>query len=204
MFIKICGISEQKHIDQLITKNLQAIGFVAYPPSPRFVRPEQVKDLVQGIPEHIAKVLVVVNMTKEEITPYLEAGIDTLQFHGNENADFAKEFNCKIWRAVRLKSSDQIQQELKFPCEMFVIDSAPKNASLPGGTGHLGDWELTKEFVKQSPVPVLVAGGIKPNNVQEAIQATSAEGVDLSSGVESEPGKKSSQLIDQLFEKLEQ
>ncbi len=202
MYIKICGISEQQHIDQLITKNLQAIGFVAYPPSPRFVTPEQVKKLIEKIPAKIAKVLVVVDMSEQEIQAYLDAGIDTLQFHGKETAEFAKQFNCHIWRAIRLKSKEQIDAEVEFPCEMFVIDSAPTNASLPGGTGHVGDWDLTQQFVSKSTKPVLVAGGIRASNVREAISSTGAQGLDLSSGVESAPGKKSAELIDQLFEKF--
>ena len=201
-YIKICGISKNEHIQCLIENNSSAIGFVAYPPSPRFVTPDQVRELCRNIPAQIAKVLVVVNMTKEEILPYLEAGINTIQFHGNESADFAKVFNCHIWRAVRLHDESQINEEINFPCEKFVLDAAPKNAALPGGTGELGDWELTKKFVDQCTKPVLVAGGISMDNVCDALKITGAAGIDLSSGVEDSPGKKSSDKINQLFSKL--
>ena len=203
-YIKICGISEPKHIDCLLENNSDAIGFVAYPPSPRFVTPEQVFELCKDIPKHVAKVLVVVNMTKNEIQPYLDAGIDTVQFHGNESADFAKQFTCKVWRAVRLKDESQIKGELNFPCEKFVLDAAPKDAELPGGTGELGDWGLTKKFVDHSKKPVLVAGGIRMDNVCDALKITGAAGIDLSSGVEDSPGKKSTDKINQLFSSLKE
>ena len=201
-YVKICGISEPKHIDCLIENNSDAIGFVAYPPSPRFVTPDQVRELCKNIPKSIAKVLVVVNMTQKEIQPYLDAGIDTVQFHGNESADFAKQFTCKVWRAVRLKDESQIEDELNFPCEKFILDAAPKDAALPGGTGELGDWALTKQFVDKSSKPVLVAGGIRIDNVCDALKITGAAGIDLSSGVEDSPGQKSTDKINQLFSKL--
>ena len=141
-------------------------------------------------------------MTQEEIQPYLDAGIDTVQFHGNESADFAKQFTCKIWRAVRLRDESQIEDELNFPCEKFVLDAAPKDAELPGGTGEFGDWELTKKFVDKSSTHVLVAGGIRMDNVCDALKITGAAGIDLSSGVEDYPGTKSSDKINQLFSKL--
>ncbi|WDE96042.1 phosphoribosylanthranilate isomerase [Lentisphaera profundi] len=201
-YIKICGISEPQHIAKLIERKTNAIGFVAYPPSPRFVSPEQVRELCKTIPDHIARVLVVVDMSPEEIQPYLDAGINTLQFHGKESAQFAKNFSCEIWRAVRLKDESQIEDELNFPCTKYVLDAAPKNASLPGGTGELGDWVLSKKFVLASPKPVLIAGGINLDNFQEALQITGAQGLDLSSGVEDSPGIKSSLKIDQLFNKI--
>lgn len=201
-YIKICGISKEEHIAKLIERKTDAIGFVAYPPSPRYVTPEQVRELCKTIPANIARVLVVVNMNKEDIQAYLDAGIDTLQFHGDESAEFAKSFTCDVWRAVRLKDESQIDQELEFPCSKFVLDAAPKNASLPGGTGELGDWNLSKAFVDKSPKPVLIAGGIKLENFHDALNITGAQGLDLSSGVETSPGIKSSQKIDLFFSKL--
>ncbi|EDM25160.1 N-(5'phosphoribosyl)anthranilate isomerase (PRAI) [Lentisphaera araneosa HTCC2155] len=201
-YIKICGISKEEHIAKLIERKTDAIGFVAYPPSPRYVTPEQVRELCKIIPANIARVLVVVNMNKEDIQAYLDAGIDTLQFHGDENAEFAKSFTCDVWRAVRLKDEAQIERELEFPCSKFVLDAAPKNASLPGGTGELGDWKLSKAFVDRSTKPVLIAGGIKLENFAEALNITEAQGLDLSSGVETSPGIKSSQKIDLFFNKL--
>jgi phosphoribosylanthranilate isomerase len=201
-YIKICGISKDEHIEQLITNKVDAIGFIAYPPSPRFVTVEQVRELCKNIPSHIARVLVVVNMKADEIQAYLDAGINTLQFHGDENADFASLYSCDIWRAVRLKDEAQIDSELQFPCSKFVLDAAPKNASLPGGTGEVGDWDLSKIFVEKSNTPVLIAGGIKLENFHEALKVTHAAGLDLSSGVENSPGVKSSQMIDSLFKQI--
>ena len=201
-YIKICGISKQEHIEKLIERKTDAIGFVAYPPSPRFVTPEQVRELCKNIPSNIARVLVVVDMKPAEIQAYLDAGINTLQFHGNENADFAKLFSCDIWRAVRLKDEEQIDAELNFPCSKFVLDAAPKNASLPGGTGEVGDWDLSKRFVEKSEKDVLIAGGIKLENFQDALAITQAAGLDLSSGVEDSPGHKSSRKIDLFFATL--
>jgi phosphoribosylanthranilate isomerase len=201
-FIKICGLSEQRHIEAAIKGGADAIGFVAYPPSPRFVTPGEVKELCSLIPNNILRVLVCVNMSQTEIQAYLDAGINCLQFHGNESADDAALYDCEIWRALRLKDKSQFEQEWSFPCSKFVVDSAPKNASLPGGTGHIADWNLAHDFIQGTETPVLIAGGIKAHNFADALNQTGAAGLDLSSGVEDSPGQKSLTKIQELMQAI--
>jgi phosphoribosylanthranilate isomerase len=201
-FVKICGLREQKHIEAALEGGANAIGFVAYPPSPRFVTPSQVKELCSIIPDDVLRVLVCVNMTKNEIQAYLDAGINCLQFHGNETAEVASLYDCEIWRALRLKHESQFELEWSFPCTKFVVDSAPKNAILPGGTGHVADWDLAREFIEGTEKPVLIAGGIKIDNFAEALSSTNAAGLDLSSGVEDSPGEKSLEKIQELMKAI--
>ena len=203
-FTKICGLKEPQHILAALAGGAQAIGFVAYPPSPRYVTPEQVKELTQIIPENILRVLVCVNMDQNEIQAYLDAGINCLQFHGDESPESAQHYDCEIWRAIRLKDHPQFESELNFPCSRFVIDSAPQNAILPGGTGHIADWPLARDFIELSSQPCLIAGGIKENNFALALKQTSADGLDLSSGVEDSPGNKSLEKIQQLLKAIEE
>ncbi|MEN9361026.1 MAG: hypothetical protein RL095_2561 [Verrucomicrobiota bacterium] len=189
-FVKICGLREADHARLACDLGADAIGFVNFPKSPRHVSPEQVRLCCAGLPASLKKVLVCVNAKRDEILPYLEAGCDVVQLHGQESPEFARSLPCEVWLALRLGQASDGLRARDFPCSRVVCDSAPRHAELPGGTGETGDWELARDFIASSPLPVLLAGGLHVGNVRQALQFVEADGVDLSSGVESAPGVK--------------
>jgi len=199
-FVKICGITRVADLRCVVEAGASAVGFIGFPPSPRYISPAQVEALLAEVDcRSTRKVVVVVNATREEIQAYLDAGVDTVQLHGNEDELFAAQIPATIWKALRLKSPDEIERYSSFPCEMFVIDSFVKNSLVPGGTGHVADWKLAKAFVEQAASPVLLAGGISDKNALEALREVEPRGLDLSSGVEESPGIKVESKIQDLF-----
>ena len=202
-FVKICGITREVDLQSVVDNGAAAVGFIGYPKSPRYVSPERVGELLKNVDAaELRKVLVVVNASLEEINAYLAVGIDTVQLHGSEDADFAAQIDVTVWKALRLKSSDEIEQFANFPCEMFVIDSFVKDSAIPGGTGHVADWNLARSFAVKASSPILLAGGIRQENALEALREVKPYGLDLSSGVEESPGIKVPQKIDELFNSL--
>ena len=202
-FVKICGITRERDFQSVVDNGASAVGFIGFSKSPRYVSPQRVAELLKNIDSgDMQKVVVVVNASLDEINAYLAAGVDTVQLHGNEDAEFTAQIDAKVWKALRLKSEDEIEQFADFPCELFVIDSFVKDSAIPGGTGHIANWELAREFVNKAQSPVLLAGGIRRENALEALEEVQPYGLDLSSGVEESPGIKIPQKIDELFEAL--
>lgn len=199
-FIKVCGITRKSDLICAVESGADAIGFIAFPKSPRYVCPSEVKSILkQSNLDGFLKVAVFVNADLEDIEQYLEVGIDVVQLHGDESAGFAASLNCEVWRAVRLHKESQIEQYADYPCTKFLIDSFIKNAEVPGGTGHLANWELAAEFVSRVDKDVLLAGGISPLNLAEAVEKVKPYGLDLSSSVETCPGIKDHGKIKELF-----
>ncbi|MCH2207513.1 MAG: phosphoribosylanthranilate isomerase [Lentisphaerales bacterium] len=199
-FLKICGITRKEDLQVVVDSGAEAVGFIAFPKSPRYIAPEALKVLLTTADtSKILKVGVFVNASKEEIESYLDAGIDIIQLHGDETAEFAQSLNAPVWRALRLKESSQIEEYKDFPCEKFLVDSYVKGAEIPGGTGHLGDWSLAKGFIESVDKDVLLAGGLKASNLGDALNQVSPFGFDLSSGVEVSPGIKSAEKVAELI-----
>ncbi len=202
-FVKICGITRQEDFDCAIANGADAIGFIAYPKSPRYIPPQQVEKILKGKCFDKTKLVAVfVDASKEEIQNYLDAGIQVAQLHGKEPADFAQQLHCEVWKAVRLQNENQISEFSHYPAQMLLIDSFDKNSNLPGGTGIIANWELAKKFIKNTTTPTLLAGGINAENVQEAYNTVKPYGFDLSSSLEISPGIKSQALITAFFTNL--
>ena len=201
--VKICGITREEDLKLTIDEGAVAIGFVTFEKSPRFVSVERVKELCQLIPTDIKRVAVTVDDSLEQLEAYLEAGINVIQLHGSADyhtVDFASQLKrAEVWRAIRLKEEAEIEQYKDFPCSAFVIDSFVKNATIPGGTGHLANWNLSKRFVEATSTPVYLAGGISAENILEAEEQVKPAAYDLSSSVEISPGIKSANKIKTLF-----
>ncbi|MCM8543164.1 MAG: phosphoribosylanthranilate isomerase [Lentisphaeraceae bacterium] len=199
-FIKVCGITRKADLVCAVESGADAIGFIAFPKSPRYVCPSEVKYILDNCNvDDFLKVAVFVNADLEGIQQYLDVGIDVVQLHGDESKEFAASLDCEVWKAVRLHEKSQIDDYLEYPCTKFLIDSFVKDAKVPGGTGHLADWGLAVEFINKVGKEVLLAGGISSLNLAEAIEQVSPYGLDLSSSVESCPGIKDHQKIKKLF-----
>ena len=185
--IKICGLTRRADVELAVSLGANHVGFVIYPGSRRFVPPERLPELTRGLPPHVGKVGVFVDATRDEILRAAElGGLDIVQLHGHESADFALSLGFpRVWKAT---------YDRDFPAERLVCD-APS-----GGSGKFGDHVKAAELARQRPV--MLAGGITPLNAAALIARVGPAGIDLAGGVESAPGVKDEFKMRQLFQNV--
>ena len=189
--IKICGITNQIDALQAVDAGADALGFVFYKKSPRHVSPNVVKSIVVNLPPFVLPVGVFVNEESKVVRDIMdECGLALAQIHGDETADYCEALGRPVMRGIRLRDRNTFfaMAEYKGRARVrgFVLDAFSESAY--GGTGKTADWTLAAEAAKS--FSFLLAGGLTPENVQEAIQHVHPYGVDVSSGVEASPGKK--------------
>ncbi len=203
---KICGITRIQDIHAAVNAGVDAIGFVFYEPSPRYVNIELAKQLAQHIPAYVCIVGLFVNATEDEIVQVLkDVPLDVLQFHGDETAEqcryIAQQHQRRWYKALQVKPDVEyselistIQQYQQAGASAMLLDAW--HPELKGGTGHSFDWS---QFPKLD-IPLILAGGLKPENIEDAIHSTHAYAVDVSGGVESAKGIKDQQLIERFMQ----
>lgn len=198
---KICGLSSQESVEAAIHAGASFLGFIFFPPSPRYVLPVQAQALTKHLPSTIKTVAVIVDNTNEEIEDLLKVfSPDFLQLHGKETPARTKEiaqiFSLPIIKSVSIRSQEDLLQAERYEdsCMFLLFDAkAPVNSVLPGGNGITFDWHLLHHY--SSSLPWFLAGGLNCQNVREAIAKSGAQYIDVSSGVEIGPGIKSNSLI---------
>ena len=200
---KICGITRIEDIHSAVNAGVDAIGLVFYAPSPRSVTIQQAQELAKHIPAYVQIVGLFVNATADEITQVLEqVPLDMLQFHGDETAEQCQQIALQTKR--RWYKAIQVKPELDLINTIKSYQHAGASAvlldawhpELKGGTGHSFDWS---QFPTLN-VPLILAGGLKPENIEDAIKTTRAYAVDVSGGVESAKGIKDQQLIEHFMQ----
>jgi phosphoribosylanthranilate isomerase len=194
--IKICGITNVDDARVAVEAGADALGFVMYRKSPRFVEPAVVKAIVAGLPPFVLPVGVFVNEEPDRVRTLMdECGLALAQLHGDETAPYCQDLGRPVLKALRLKDRGTFLALAEFSGRAnvrgFLIDAFSDQAY--GGTGQTVDWGLAQE-VAQS-MPVVLAGGLTPVNVAEAITLVRPYGVDVSSGVELSPGKKDHEKV---------
>lgn len=186
--IKICGITNLVDATAAVEAGADALGFMFYEQSPRNVQIECVAKIVQKLPLWVLKVGVFVNPDPELVMTALgNCGLNLLQFHGEESPEFCASFGVMSMKAFRIKDADSLTQIPNYRTDVYLLDSHV--AGKQGGTGEKFNWELAVE-AKKFGKPIFLAGGLTPKNVAEAVYEVRPYGVDVSSGVESSPGKK--------------
>ncbi|MFA6567270.1 MAG: phosphoribosylanthranilate isomerase [Victivallales bacterium] len=202
IFVKICGITRAEDAVFASGCGADAFGFVAYPKSPRFINASSVKGIAGKIPGNVMRVAVFVNPTIDEVKKYVGAGVNAVQLHGDETADFAEEVAkfAEVWKAIRPETPNDVLNYRDYPADKFLIDTFIGNAY--GGTGKTADWESAKFAVENLKAPVILAGGLNSANIAEAVESVRPYGVDVSSGVESSPGVKDHGKLTALFSKI--
>lgn len=199
--IKICGLKEPRHVTAAVAAGATYLGFNFFPKSPRFVSHETAKALASDVPPGIARVALTVNASTAELDRIVDVvGPDMLQLHGDESPDCVGEIRARyglpVIKAVGVAGAADLPALLEYGriADQVLVDAkAPKGSAIPGGNGLPFDWRLI--VGRRWPVPWLLAGGLTPENVADAIALTGARQVDVSSGVESAPGEKSVALI---------
>lgn len=191
MFLKICGITRLADAKHAIDEGATALGFILWPKSPRFIASREVAEIVAALPESIVTVGVFVNQMPELISLTMkETGLTTVQLHGDELAASAQALAWPILRSVTLDSFDDVSGG--WPEDTtFLVDAADPERR--GGTGQAVDWTRAAAIARRRRL--VLAGGLTPDNVEEAIVAVHPWGVDVSSGVEESPGLKSAKKV---------
>ena len=195
--MKFCGLRRVEDVQAAAAAGAQYVGFVFFPKSPRNVSLDVARALALEVPVGIAKVALVVNASDAELDALVEAvPLDMLQLHGNETpervADVRARYGLPVMKAVGIAQAsdlDAIERYSAVADQLLIDAKPPKGADLPGGNGLAFDWQLLagrKYWTK----PWMLAGGLTPQTVNEAVRLTGAQQVDVSSGIESAPGVK--------------
>jgi phosphoribosylanthranilate isomerase len=191
--VKICGVTAIGDALVAVAAGADALGLMFYDKSPRYLTHTAAAKIVEALPPFVAKVGVFVDPSEADVRRAIaECGIDTLQFHGQESPEFCRRFGLKVIKAFRIQSADSLKPLTAYSAEAWLLDSHVPGQL--GGTGEKFNWDLAAMAVRQSS-RVVLAGGLTPENVAEAARAVQPYAVDVSSGVESSPGKKDAQKV---------
>lgn len=196
--VKICGITRREDACAAASLGFAYVGAVLCPRSRRHVSPQRLPELFADLPQGVRRVGVLVDPTPAEIEAALASGaLDIIQLHGNESPEMAADLarRLPVWKAVTLLHDSDIDRWLDYPAERLLADSAG------GGSGHPCRWDLAARLATRRPI--VLAGGITPENAREAIATVHPDAIDLASGVESAPGIKSLTKMQQLRETLQ-
>ena len=187
--IKICGITNLKDAVGISKLRPDALGFVFYKKSPRYITPDEAKEIIHHIPSVIKKVGVFVNAKGKDIKNIAQdLKLDMLQFHGDESPEFCKKFkNYRIIKVFRIKDKIDRKKLLSYKVFAYLLDSFAELGF--GGTGRKFDWKLISGL-DDIRCPVILSGGLTAGNVRKAIKQAKPQWVDVASSVESKPGKK--------------
>ena len=185
---KICGITTPEDALYATHAGADALGLVFYPQSPRAIDITKAQKITAALPPFVSVVALFVNESAQNIRRILaEVPIHLIQFHGDEDDAFCRQFDRPYIKAIRVQTASDIQNAThRFPNAQALLFDA-YHPSEYGGTGHCFDWTLLAEY---SGKPWVLAGGLTPENVGEAVRITGAESVDVSGGVEASKGKK--------------
>ncbi len=200
--VKICGLTRLEDALWAVKLGAHALGFIFYPKSPRYIPPEQARRLISQLPPYVTTVGVFVNASREEVTKIVEAtGIDLVQLHGQENPEFCSYFFPKVVKAFRVRDRNDLKEIPYYQkvVRAILLDTFVPGA--PGGTGRVFDWSLALEAQKYF-LPVVLAGGLNPENIAEAVKTVKPAAVDVNSGIEIAPGIKDLQRLKALFKAL--
>ena len=205
--VKICGITRPQDAMSAVKHGADAIGLVFYAPSPRCVSVETAKSIVQALPPFVTVVGLFVNAEESDVRQVLaQVHLDVLQFHGDETPEFCASFAVPYLKALRITPALSSAADVLALIEQYSTASAilldawdPLQA---GGTGKQFDWSLAAHCVHQSELPIVLAGGLDAANAADAIARVRPWALDLSSGVESEPGIKDPQRLTAFFDEV--
>lgn len=186
MIVKICGLTNVADALAALDAGADCLGFVMYPPSPRGLNEDQLFDITAALPTETRRVGVFVNETPETVARVAaRCGLYAVQIHGDESPAGFAALPCTVWRAVRWKGSGWVPAPEQWPAERYVVDAASPQY---GGSGALADWTAAQAMARR--YRVMLAGGLGPDNVADAVRRVRPLGVDVSSGVEQVPGRK--------------
>jgi phosphoribosylanthranilate isomerase len=199
--VKICGITNLEDASIAVELGANALGFI-FAPSPRHISPQKARAIIRAIPPFVKTVGVFVNEAPATIREVMQhCGLDLVQLHGDESPALCDELMPCTIKALRIKdeSSLQTSQPYQGKVRALLLDTYSKEKA--GGTGKTFDWKLAIK-IKEQGTPIIISGGLAPSNIVAAIHTARPYAVDVNSGVEKCPGKKSHILIKALMAEL--
>jgi phosphoribosylanthranilate isomerase len=197
--IKFCGITNLDDADLAVAAGAWALGLIFWPRSPRRCEFDAAAEIASAVKRRAEVAGVFVNATLDHVAQTADAvGLTMLQLHGEEGpaycAEAARRTGCKVIKAARVRSGADVQALSAFHTDYHLLDSY--TAGVPGGTGETFAWDLARgKRTPARPIPVILSGGLNPDNVADAIAAVRPYGVDVASGVELSPGRKDPEKI---------
>jgi len=187
--VKICGLTNWEDAKAAGDLGADYLGFIFYPPSPRYISPEGAFEILKELPSSVKKVAVVVNADYELLKKLLNGGFDLIQLHGDETPEILKKIPAsRVIKVFRVR--DNFDKNLLKGWEntyAFLLDTYKKGTY--GGTGETFNWDIAKRLVEEG-FKIFLSGGLTPQNVKRAIEKVKPYAVDVSSGVEAHKGKK--------------
>ncbi len=197
--IKICGITNVEDAVQAVEAGADALGFVFYAQSPRCVTLAQAQKIIVELPPFVTTVGLFVNEEIPQIRRIVTAArLDVVQLHGDEPADDCIIEPLRVIKALRVRDASSLQGADAYPVSALLLDAWSDQAY--GGTGKQFDWQLAKKMTANRPI--ILAGGLNPDNVALAVAEVQPYAVDVSSGVEAEPGRKDHQKVTEFIRRV--
>lgn len=199
--IKICGINTREALEAALAAGADMVGFVSFPKSPRHLEPDAMGRLARAVAGRARVVLLTVDASDVELETLIDAASpDVLQLHGHESpervADIRARFGVPVMKAIPVRGAEDLAVVPAYAAvsDRLLFDAKPDpGALLPGGNGRPFDWDLLRAL--DPGLPVMLSGGLDPDNLPQALARIQVDGVDVSSGVESAPGVKSPEKI---------
>ncbi|OGT97566.1 MAG: N-(5'-phosphoribosyl)anthranilate isomerase [Geobacteraceae bacterium GWC2_48_7] len=190
--VKICGITNLEDAMVAVDAGADALGFVFHPPSPRNISSDQAAGIIAQLPPFIQCVGLFVDQTAEKVNQTVtHCRLDLVQLHGDESPDYCKLVKSRIIKAIRVKNKISLEDMRSYQVSAFLLDAWSPLAH--GGTGLSFDWELA--IAASGKGRIILAGGLTPENVADAVRLVNPYAVDVSSGVEVSAGKKDPEKI---------
>ncbi|MBN1567112.1 MAG: phosphoribosylanthranilate isomerase [Acidobacteria bacterium] len=201
MKVKACGITSYEDAVMAVDHGVDALGFNFFPASPRYIRPADARSIIRRLPPFVTIVGLFVNVADAGQVSEMAhaAGVQVLQLHGDETPEYCSRLeNWRLIKALRIGQGMIPQNLEEYPVQGFLLDS--RHDSLFGGTGQSFDWSLARDIACMRPI--ILAGGLRPDNVGEAIRVVAPYAVDVCSGVESAPGRKDAVKLMQFMNEV--
>jgi phosphoribosylanthranilate isomerase len=197
--VKICGITRKADALFCAAQGASALGFIFYEASPRFIAPAKAARIIASLPPFVTTVGVFVNQRRRDICRIIEqTGIGAIQLHGDESPEDCEGYPLKTIKAFRFRLGQSLRPLVKYRVAAALLDGAA--GGLYGGSGQLADFHVALELKKH--FPVILAGGLSPDNIVDAARRVKPYALDVNSGVESAPGKKDHAKVALLFQRI--
>lgn len=197
--VKICGITNYDDAMLAVEFGADALGFIFFRESPRYISPETVRDIIECLPPFVTPVAVVVNHSIAQVSEIMAtSGCQIAQLHGHESSEYLQQLAWPAIKGVSIATVHDLALLSEYrQARAILLDT--KVAGQYGGTGTTFDWEVACK-AHSFGRPIILAGGLSPENIAEAMRVAQPDAIDVSSSIESAPGKKDAQRMRKLFE----
>lgn len=200
--IKVCGITRVEDAQAAVAVGVDALGFIFVPESPRYLSPDRAAAIIADVPPFVGRVGVFRNLEEEQVRELVDrCGLTQVQLHGDESPEYCRTLlawrrSLSICKALRIGGDRGVPEVKGYQGAVHSILLDTYMQGTAGGTGRTFDWALVRQL--DLHLPLILAGGLSPDNVGDALRAVDPYAIDINSGVESSPGKKDHQLLTNL------